>query len=175
MKEVARLIADPPPEWMIVGLEHFSDGLAPTNVDREHFFRVIDQMRDATDTLLRWLPLFEHLPYGLSCPKEVEVALAVLPSIRASLERVQRKPGKPPNVPQELCAGVISEAWRRHYGQVNPRSDRLYEACQAYWEACGGVPLGPDASLEDYWRGYVKKGVNELVRVVLEGCETGLK
>jgi hypothetical protein len=161
--------------WMITGLEHFRLDLKPGMIDRDHFFRVFKQMRDATDTLLRYLPLFEHLPFGMSCSK-VQVVLALLPSIRKELARIQRKPGKPPKIEQRLCASVIVETWRRHHGEVKPRSERLYEACQAYWEACGGPPLSAKASLEEYWRHYVKKGAdNELVRVVLEGCETHLK
>jgi hypothetical protein len=31
---------------------------------------------------------------------------------------------------------VVVEAWK-FFGEAEPPSDALYEACQAYWTACG--------------------------------------
>jgi len=97
--DVARTIAKGrPPEWLLVGLEHFSDGLGKDASDVP-FHDIIEQMQDATHVLMTWLPAFGHLPYGMKCPKHVAMALAALPQIKKDLDLAARKQiGRRPDV-----------------------------------------------------------------------------
>jgi hypothetical protein len=144
--DVARLIVDSPPGWLMDGLAQFSELIGADRVRKDDF---IEQMHDAADLLIKWLPAYSHMPI-LDQPNDVAVALKVLPRIRADLARLkQRRRGARPNVQRRVCAGVISEMWRLVHGRIEGRSLKLYEACEAYWTACGHEARGADI---ENWR-----------------------
>jgi len=131
-----------PPEWLLCGLEHFSSfvGEEPiTTAEANKLRPIITRMHYELGHLIELLPLFQHLPLSLECPDDVAVALEVLPRIRAALAIIAKPPRKKrPNVPHQFCAAVVVEAWTLIHGKPDPLPDRLREACQEYWEACGG-------------------------------------
>jgi hypothetical protein len=172
---VACLIAKgEPPEWLILGLEHFSAGIVAasqtTPAEHKQLKLVAERMCDAADTLLRYLPAFKHLPYGIQCPDDVRVVLDALPRIRADFDRVNRsRPGRRPNGSQNMCAAVVVEAWKMIHGKAETRSDQLYLSCKEYWVACGCEERGETDDLTN-WRRNVEKAIavdNEWVRSVL--------
>jgi hypothetical protein len=136
---VGALIAKgPAPGWLIVGLEHFSLGIARgdfTKEDQKRFVEVFEEMERACDTLIQWLPLYEHIGFGIQCPDEVRIALDVLPLIKTELPHTSRIIRRRPDTRQGICAAVVVEAWK-FFGQPDG-SEAIYEACQAYWDACG--------------------------------------
>jgi hypothetical protein len=134
--EVARLIADPPPEGLVQYLEHWRDLVGATKPGDHQ--AVFDKMVWATDFLIDKLRLFQPLPAGMQCPEEVTIALAVLPKVRKRLAPMvaPRPKRRPTNIFHEACARVVVNACHR-FGMPKAK-DRLYEVCQAYWEACGG-------------------------------------
>src|SRR5260370_39266469 len=85
---VARIIAKgKPPAWLAIRLESFSDFVASERLtlDEQHQVEnAIEQMHDAADKLIKWLPFFSHLP-GIECPDDVAVALDVLLRIKKML------------------------------------------------------------------------------------------
>src|SRR5215510_13697343 len=89
--EVARTIAKgDPPGWLLVGLEHFSDGIG-VNVsadERRRFDHIIGDMQRATTVLTTWLPMWAQAGYGLKCREDVALALYVLPRIKEDLDKV---------------------------------------------------------------------------------------
>jgi hypothetical protein len=124
-------VADP-------GLEHFSVGIAGgdfTKDDHNKIVEVFEEMERACDTLIQWLPLYEHIGFGIQCPEEVWIAREVLPLIKAGLPHTTRIIGRRPDTGQGICAAVVVEAWK-FFNQPDG-SEVLYEACQAYWAACG--------------------------------------
>jgi hypothetical protein len=136
--KIAAIIAksDPPPEWLALGLQHFSLSIAEevTPEERKRFEAVIANMRDRIDYLIKWLPLFRNLPAGVQCPDDVAIALDVLPRISADLASAQRR--RKWKWGHKFCAAVVVEAWQLVHGRVERRSDRLYSACEEYWKAC---------------------------------------
>jgi hypothetical protein len=137
--DVAALIAEGPgPKWLILGLEHFSLGIAGsdfTKDDQKRFVAVLEEMERACDTLIWGLPLLEHIGFGIQCPDEVLVALDVLPMIKDDLSHTARIIARRPDTGQGICAAVVVEAWK--FFRKADGSEALYEACQAYWAACG--------------------------------------
>jgi hypothetical protein len=137
---VGALIArGPVPAWLILGLEHFSFGIAGgdfTKDDQKKFVEVFEEMERACDTLIQGLPLYKHIGFGIQCPDEVWVALDVLPLIKAGLPHTTRIIERRPDTTQGICAAVVVEAWK-FFGEAEPPTEALYEACQAYWTACG--------------------------------------
>jgi hypothetical protein len=135
---VAAIIAksDQPPEWLAIGLQHFSLSIAEevTPEERKGFEAIIANMRDRIDYLIKWLPIYNNLPAGLQCPRDVAVALDVLPRISADLASARRR-GKW-KWGHRFCAAVVVEAWQLVHGKVERRSDRVYSACKEYWKAC---------------------------------------
>src|SRR5262249_38570699 len=82
--DVARIITKDPPEWLVKGLEHFSSGTGVelTAEDHQSYEKIIREVKSATNTLLRWLPMFEQMPLG---PSGIKV-----PDIRIALEALSR-------------------------------------------------------------------------------------
>jgi hypothetical protein len=152
---VARLVTNEPPEWLMVGLEHFGEFVGREKT--EGLDGIIRRMKDAADTLLKFLPAFKHLPLGLPCPPDVPVVLDALPRVKQHLDRLGKKrTGRPTDVRRQLCANVVVEAWKLIHGKTQPRSDKLYDACSAYWRACGGKEIG-ETSDPSVWRRNVEK------------------
>ena len=76
----------------------------------------------------------------LPLPDCIETVLRDLPEVIEYLESQllpSRKGGPTPDRRRRLCAFVCADLWRRQHGEVQPRSHRLWEACEAYWQACG--------------------------------------
>jgi hypothetical protein len=107
----ARLIIDPPPEWLPVALEWFSSGIASgLEPGSDHFLK---PMRDACDTLITCLPAYLCMPFELRT-QETEVArllLELLPTMKHNLDRLtQPHRGAKPDVPHMICAAVVVKA-----------------------------------------------------------------
>jgi hypothetical protein len=137
---VGALIAKGPvPAWLVLGLEHFSRGIAGgdfTKDDHKKFVEVFEEMERACDTLIQWLPLYEHIGFGIQCPDEVRIARDVLPLIKADLPHTMSIIERRPATRQGICAAVVVEA-RKFFGEAESSGEALCEACQAYWAACG--------------------------------------
>lgn len=167
---VARIIANPPPEWLMIGLG-FAGASRSTSDEHQRFTKVVERMYAATDLLIKYLPMYSFMPAGLAIPEDVKVALDVLPRIRKDLTRiVNQKPrggGPRPNVPRGVCASVVVEAWKLVHGKAEPRSIKLLQACDAYWQACSGETRGEDV---ENWRRDVEQAVTtnqEWIRDIL--------
>jgi hypothetical protein len=163
--DVARKIADgKAPDWLMVGLEHFSNFVGAKRDTAKEDKRLLDllhRMHDAADLLIKNLPFFSCLPAGLKMPNDVVIALDVLPRIKADLALAQKRSrggGPRPNVPRQLCAAVVVEAWKLVHGKVEPRRTKLAEACNAYWQACGHEYRGGD--YVEAWRRDIEHAVS---------------
>src|SRR5262249_15920137 len=150
---VARTIAHgDPPKWLAVGLTQFSPGIGSHDTDDIDIYKIIEERQGATDTLIKRLPIFGGLGFGMPCPEEVTVALHVLPRIKEDLDRLAvRRMGRPPDARRDMCAAVVAMAWKLLYGKIEPQSLRLQEACGEYWRACGGEQIG-EWDLAENWR-----------------------
>jgi hypothetical protein len=163
---VARIIADPPPEWLMVGLEHFSGfvgGGRSTSDEDKRSTKIFGRMHDAADLLIKYLPLYSSMPSGLSIPDDVIIALDVLPRIKKDLARVvNRKPrggGQRPNVRRQFCAAVVVEACKLLHEKMPPKETLIANACNEYWQACGGEYRGDDYA--EAWRRDVEQAIND--------------
>jgi hypothetical protein len=154
--DVAAKIANPPPEWLPIALEHFSDRLTEEPGDVKW---AIEKMAKAIDDLLWLLPAFEIMGAGLAGErKDIRVMLALLPGIKRDIERVmQESKGRKPLMGRAICAAVMLEAWELARGSVQPHSGDFRQACDAYWQACGGKSIGD----RDNWRPFIQKAVKE--------------
>jgi hypothetical protein len=118
---VARLIIVPPPKWLAQGLEYFSEGIRTGAEwkpgEREQYENRMKEMAEATDTLLKYLPAFYELPFGIQPPIDVmtmqtmQVALLEF-RIELKLLMLPQQGGRKPLIAREICAAVIVEAWR---------------------------------------------------------------
>ena len=148
----ARIIIDPPPEWLTRAFEHFGRDITPGSEPSDVGDR-IERMRDACDTLMKGLPTFMYMPFGLRAPNKVVLVLGLLPEVRRYIDRAcQPRTARKPDAEHIICAGVIVEAWKLIHGKAVPRSEKVYEACEEYWQACGGPAIDLDN-----WRRHVEK------------------
>src|SRR5215831_17162532 len=87
-----------PPEWLVVGLTQFSPGIGSDHTsDDIDIHKIVEEMQSATDTLIKRLPAYLCLGFGLPRPEEVAIALHVLPEIKKDLDRLAVKHmGRPP-------------------------------------------------------------------------------
>ena len=136
--EVARMIGD--------------EALAPTlagyawvvgiKVDDRETDPTPRQIYKAAETLSRALPW-----YNLVCRAQIDVTatLATLEAIKTdrdlaiAIKSVGR--GRPLDAQRHLCARIVVRLWKQVHGKVNPRSEKLYRACHAYWQASGREPI----------------------------------
>jgi len=162
---VARDIAKGDPAfWLLVGLTHFSADIGnDTSEYNQQFNYVVGELSNATDVMLRWLPMYQHLGWGFQCPNEIKVVLAMLPSIQANLDRLKPHTGRPKDAKRDVCAAVVVEAWQLLHGEIKRRSEELYEICNAYWRACGGEEIG-ETSDRTNWRRAVETSDQEWIR-----------
>jgi hypothetical protein len=142
---VARSIAKgTPPEWLVVGLTQFSGGIGKDTSDID-IHPIIEQMQYASHVLITWLPIFNGFAMsGFPYPEEVAVALQVLPKIKKHLDRVaplKNRKGRPLDAQRIHCAAVVARAWKIIHGRAS-KSRQVQEACDEYWRACGGKPIG---------------------------------
>jgi hypothetical protein len=153
--DVARLIADPPPPWLEPVLEQFSEWVNDdiTSEKRERFHAAIVRAYHAAQFLAEFLPAFNAMPRGLKVPPAVTACLNALPGVIRELKRVQPKPhlGRRPQTAREICAAIVLENWRLIHGSGGARTERLQEACNAYWSACGCREIGETGDIEN-WR-----------------------
>jgi hypothetical protein len=159
--DVARRIAKgDPPQWLLIGLNHFGGSIgSDTSELRDQLKKTVEQMRDAAGVLLRWLPIYQNLGFGIQCPDDVTVVLDALPRIMKDLERLnQERSGRRPNARREICAAVIVEASKLLHGKAEHRSLSLQLACNDYWRACGGEPIGEIEDPEN-WRRPIKRAL----------------
>jgi hypothetical protein len=142
--EAACAITKPPPAWLVAGLEHFGPSITRLEAyDRQFHFARLDAASEAMDELLKFLPAFQHLGYGLQCPKDVTVVLDALPRIKADIDRLTiRKRNRPRTSGQQTCAAVVVEAWKLVHDKAQPRSTKVYQACADYWTACKRKEVG---------------------------------
>jgi hypothetical protein len=78
--------------------------------------------------------------FGLETDERVEVASNALYELREFFEelRVHRGKGGPmPDGRRKLCAAVCADIWKKLWGEVQPYSPKLQQACELYWLACG--------------------------------------
>jgi hypothetical protein len=157
---VARTIAKgEPPQWLLIGLNHFSKliRLKPKIKSKED--REIDQrMLEAAKYLSKWLPSYlleEHgfEEFGFEIPDCVETVLRELPEVIELLEEDIRDAPTGAIVQRKICAAVVVESWRmiHGHGEVGPRRELVQQACNEYWRACGCEEIGATGDIEN-WR-----------------------
>jgi hypothetical protein len=176
----ARLIASgSAPEWLTLGLAHFSEIIAEEPIPSDEARRLsqtIKRMDDAADYLIKWLPTFYHAAL-LDFPDEAAVALRALPRLKRFLANAMNTPsragGPSPSVRRQTCAAVVVEAWRIVHGEPEPESLKLCEACNEYWKACGHEDQQVDT---ETWRRYCRAvadgNYGRWIRVVLLAYHT---
>jgi hypothetical protein len=76
----------------------------------------------------------------------------LLPLIKEYI-RQPRKGGPTPDNRRYVCADVCAGIWREvHGGAYQPRSERLWEACEAYWLVCGRSETSAVGRLKNWER-----------------------
>ena len=138
--DVAQLITNPAPDWLVSGLASLSGFIRDTGptYERGEAADEIDRLRTAIKTLSRLLPLFLNIPYrDPPITDDVVVVLDALPRIEALLARANhRREKRTPDFQRECCCAVILEAARLIQLDVQHRSKETYLAYNTYWKAC---------------------------------------
>src|SRR5262245_25195459 len=97
---VARIIVNgEAPDWLLIGLEQFAGFVGTerrTVEDDKDLHRILDQMRDAADVLIKYIPILAFTPAGEGVASDVELALPLLAKIRATIPGRTKRAGGPP-------------------------------------------------------------------------------
>jgi hypothetical protein len=102
-----------------------------------------------------WLPLYARAAEMLGeeypdCIDEISLRLdELIPFLAKGVEMPIAH--RPPDPRKRLCAGVCLRIWRDIHGVEEPSSPKLWEACEAYWVACGQPP-NPSGNLKQWKR-----------------------
>jgi hypothetical protein len=157
---VAEIIAKgPPPEWLVPALKDYSRAIASgfqvTPALYREYKKRIARMQEAVDTLLKGLPKFYELPGEWAYDELMGEELWDLKTYFDGLSRIP-KSGRRPHFGRALCADLVVSYYKRIHGKASPRSEKLYDACEQYWRACGGEPSGDTEN----WRRMVKEAAD---------------
>jgi hypothetical protein len=143
-----------PPDWVIARLRKWAAFIADTTEDQgEDIERLLLK---SAECLERLLPIYarayemigEEYP---DCIDTVSNGLyELIPILAEGVERPRRGPKI--DLDRHLCAAVCMEIWTQHWGEPQPHSPKLWEACEAYWVACGreGYSSAHIKNWEDY-------------------------
>jgi hypothetical protein len=88
--------------------------------------------------------------------EDVSTGLHELLPLIAKYIRQPRKGGRTPDNRRYICADVCAGIWREVHGAHQPHSERLWEACEAYWLACGQPETSAVNRLKN-WERYLLK------------------
>jgi hypothetical protein len=144
-----------PPEWVVTQLHGYAALVGDTTEDQGD---TIDRrLLECALDLQRLLRLYTIRTYEVvgdvypACIDDVDRALDdLMPIIAEGVERPKRGPKL--NISRHLCAAVCGDIWRKLHGTAQPHSPKLWEACEAYWVACGHPqsPSGHNKNWEDF-------------------------
>jgi len=152
------------PDWLIPALAHYRPlvGARRSNAedDRDDQASLVT-MLEAARNLERGLPIHVIAAeiFGLTIPDCVEATNMQLTELIEYLESQLRPPregGTIPDSRSHVCAAVCAYAWRRLRGEINPFSTRLWEACEAYWQACGNPQKVDERGRYENWLPYLR-------------------
>jgi hypothetical protein len=153
IEEVAALLCPAsPPDWVIARLNQnaplvgYHTGVVSDDVERLLFESAL-RLRD-------WLPMYVRAAemIGEDYPLCIDTITTELEELIPFLAEGihQPKDGRPSDARLQLCAAVCLGIWREVRGVEQPYSEKLWEACEAYWVACGH-PLNPSGNVKR-WR-----------------------
>ena len=87
----------------------------------------------------------------------------LLPLIAENLRQPNRRGGPTPDNRRQLCADTCVIIWREFHNSGGPYSERLWGACEAYWQACGQPETSREGNLKQ-WERYCKTTTTQLAR-----------
>jgi hypothetical protein len=166
--EVARIIGGDPDE-VLRELERYSPLIAgrkrgPESEagDRELFV----YLNLLEERLMDEAKVMEALEqqFGYDLAEELDAVNDALNAFSVLMEYVKsnlsppRKGGQTPDRKRRLCATVCLSLW--HEGS-QPYSNKLWQACEEYWKACGKPGLGPNQDAK-IWQHYLVEVADEL-------------
>ena len=156
-KVAERLAKGKPPEWLADYVERFARLIGypvvpPEDPDLPRALAAIDLL----DNEIKIYATIEE-EFGLEVPDSVDAASTALTSLREFFEeqlqlRPTRKGWPRPDSRRQLCALVCASAWRRLYGEMQPHSRWLQEACEDYWQACGHPETSINGNIKNWER-----------------------
>jgi hypothetical protein len=154
LAEAAKKLANgEPPEWLVPHLRQWAEIIRqPTDADDE----VERKLFAAAKYLQDWLPMYARAAdkLGVEYPAFIDnadTALQYLVPFLAS-EVDQPKDGPKPDRKRRLCAAICLEVWRKLRGSAQPYNPKLWEACEAYWLACGHAQTSTTGRLKNWER-----------------------
>jgi hypothetical protein len=144
-----------PPDWVIERLGKRAKLVADTTEDQGDD---IDRLLlESALHLQRLLPRYIVRVYeiiGEEYPAYIDDLDRGLDALIPELAEGVKLPKRGPNLnhPRHLYAAVCMAIWREVWGGPQPHSPKLWEACEAYWVACGhsANPSGHIKNWEDY-------------------------
>lgn len=160
--KVAQLIANgaPPPDWLIPDLEHYSRLIRyrnPERGDEDEDRALLTAVRSLERLLVQEAHVYDLIEkqFGEEFPAPVIIEdtankLFELAEFLESQLPARRKGGPTPDTRRGVCAQRCATAWRRLHGEMQPYSPKLWEACEAYWQACGHPATSTEGALKNW-------------------------
>jgi len=138
-------------DWLLPHLRKWAEIISqPTEADDE----IERKLFAAAKYLQDWLPMYAMAAEKLggeypTCIDDADAALQDLVPFLAS-DVDQPKSGPKPDGKRRLCAAVCLEVWRKLHDTVQPFSPKLWEACEAYWQACDHAETSRKGRLKNW-------------------------
>jgi hypothetical protein len=165
--EVASLIGGDP-DKVVSTLERYATlitGPEPgaSDLDDKELLVVMDWLHSRLAHEAKVIEALEQLGLGFDLGEELDAINNVSTGLCELMDYLKStispgKEGNPFNNRRRICAGACAKLWCAAYGKITPHSPALWDACEAYWVACGNAPY---AELKN-WRGYLTEFRNEV-------------
>jgi hypothetical protein len=161
LEEVASLLCKgkPVPDWVVPRLRKHAALVGDKTKTDPTDDEIDRKLLESADQLEKWLGRYTMRVYemvGEEIPDCIEKVLSGLEELMPLIAEGVRIPkrGRPLDDSRHLCAAVCMKIWSEFHHRPQPHSPKLWEACEAYWVACGhpANPSGHIKSWEDYLR-----------------------
>lgn len=155
-EEVARKLAkgEPAPDWVVADLRKRACLIGVDKLDDDDTVERL--LFESVLHLQTWLQVYPRAAeiVGEDYPDCIDAIDGPLEELREFLATQIERPRRGPKRDRRrhLCAAVCLEIWQELHGAAKGHSTKLWEACEAYWIACGHAeyPSGHIKNWEDF-------------------------
>jgi hypothetical protein len=155
LEDVAALLCKGPPVDWVMDRLRINEALV-AGAKRNYDDTVERLMFESALHLDRWLGMYSRIErqFGIEMPDCIDQVSQGLDELIYFLAEQIKLPGKGGPIPdgrRHLCAEVCAEVWQELHSH-QPRSEKLWEACEAYWLACGHAETSAVSRLRNWER-----------------------
>jgi len=165
-EEIATMLGANGADWAINRLRHYARTVGSYRKGYDDSF---DRLAfEGAVHLQTWLMLEARAADEIDedypdCIDLADTALAeLLPLIASYIRQPGKRGGPTVDGRRHVCAGIFASIWQEFHPTAGTNSDKLLQACEAYWQACGQPPtVGVQSGHLRNWKWFLTSNSRE--------------